>query len=146
MRSLTIRVSVAALGFCAAVSSAESLPTKMKGIAIDAPGGPEVMTLRTLPMPTVDADDVLIEVHAAGVAVWDLQIRKSMAWVKPRFPYVLGSDGSGIVVAIGASVTRFKVGDAVYGYCWDNLKGGFYAEYVSAPSDCIAKLPRGISL
>jgi NADPH:quinone reductase-like Zn-dependent oxidoreductase len=79
-------------------------------------------------------------------AVWDLQIRKSMAWVKPRFPYVLGSDGSGIVVAIGASVTRFKVGDAVYGYCWDNLKGGFYAEYVSAPSDCIAKLPRGISL
>ena len=118
----------------------------MKGIAIDAPGGPEVMTLRTLPMPTVDADDVLIEVHAAGVAVWDLQIRKSMAWVKPRFPYVLGSDGSGIVVAIGASVTRFKVGDAVYGYCWDNLKGGFYAEYVSAPSDCIAKLPRGISL
>ena len=118
----------------------------MKVIAIDAPGGPEVMTLRTLPMPTVDADDVLIEVHAAGVAVWDLQIRKSMAWVKPRFPYVLGSDGSGIVVAIGASVTRFKVGDAVYGYCWDNLKGGFYAEYVSAPSDCIAKLPRGISL
>jgi len=97
-------------------------------------------------VPTVDADDVLIEVHAAGVAVWDLQIRKSMAWVKPRFPYVLGSDGSGIVVAIGASVTRFKVGDAVYGYCWDNLKGGFYAEYVSAPSDCIAKLPRGISL
>ncbi|HWN46997.1 MAG TPA: NADP-dependent oxidoreductase, partial [Steroidobacteraceae bacterium] len=122
------------------------LPKKMKVIAIDAPGGPEVMTLRTLPMPTVDADDVLIEVHAAGVAVWDLQIRKSMAWVKPRFPYVLGSDGSGIVVAIGASVTRFKVGDAVYGYCWDNLKGGFYAEYVSAPSDCIAKLPRGISL
>ena len=118
----------------------------MKVIAIDAPGGPEVMTLRTLPVPTVDADDVLIEVHAAGVAVWDLQIRKSMAWVKPRFPYVLGSDGSGIVVAIGASVTRFKVGDAVYGYCWDNLKGGFYAEYVSAPSDCIAKLPRGISL
>ena len=80
----------------------------MKGIAIDAPGGPEVMTLRTLPVPTVDADDVLIEVHAAGVAVWDLQIRKSMAWVKPRFPYVLGSDGSGIVVAIGASVTRLS--------------------------------------
>ena len=59
---------------------------------------------------------------------------------------MLGSDGSGVVVAIGSSVTRFKVGDAVYGYCWDNLKGGFYAEYVSAPSDCIAKLPKGISL
>ena len=118
----------------------------MKAVVIDVPGGPEVMTLRTLPVPIVDADDVLIEVHAAGVAVWDLQIRKSMQWVKPRFPYVLGSDGSGEVVALGSSVTRFKVGDAVYGYCWDNLKGGFYAEYVSAPSDCIAKLPKGISL
>src|SRR6187551_3582439 len=138
MKPLLLAVVAAALG--------SSVPTHMKAVVIDAPGGPEVMTLRTLPVPTVDADDVLIEVHAAGVAVWDLQIRKSMTWVKPRFPYVLGSDGSGIVVAIGASVTRFKVGDAVYGYCWDNLKGGFYAEYVSAPSDCIAKLPKGISL
>jgi NADPH2:quinone reductase len=146
MKTLMLRVAVAALGFCAQVSAAESVPAKMKAIAIDAPGGPEVMTLRTLPVPTVDASDVLIEVHAAGVAVWDLQIRESMTWVKPRFPYVLGSDGSGKVVAIGPSVTRFKVGDAVYGYCWDNLKGGFYAEYVSAPSDCIAKLPKGISL
>jgi len=138
MKPLLLAVVAAALG--------SSVPTHMKAVVIDAPGGPEVMTLRTLPVPTVDADDVPIEVHAAGVAVWDLQIRKSMTWVKPRFPYVLGSDGSGIVVAIGPSVTRFKVGDAVYGYCWDNLKGGFYAEYVSAPSDCIAKLPKGISL
>ena len=99
MKTLTSKVAVAALGFCAAVTAAESLPTKMKVIAIDAPGGPEVMTLRTLPVPTVDADDVLIEVHVAGVAVWDLQIRKSMRWVKPRFPYVMGSDGSGVVVA-----------------------------------------------
>ena len=129
----------------AAIASA-AVPTHMKAVAIDAPGGPEVMTVRTLPVPTVDANDVLIEVHAAGVAVWDLQIRKSMQWVKPRFPYVLGSDGSGVVVAIGSSVTRFKPGDEVYGYCWDNPKGGFYAEYVSAPSDCFAKLPRGISL
>jgi NADPH2:quinone reductase len=146
LKALMFTIATAAFGFCALASSAESLPTKMKAVAIDAPGGVEVMTLRTLPVPTVDANDVLIEVHAAGVAVWDLQIRKSMQWVKPRFPYVLGSDGSGVVVAIGPSVTRFKVGDAVYGYCWDNPKGGFYAEYVSAPSDCFAKLPKGISL
>ena len=50
----------------------------MKAVAIDAPGGPEVMTLRTLPVPSVDANDILVEVHSAGVAVWDLQIRKSM--------------------------------------------------------------------
>jgi NADPH:quinone reductase len=146
MKTLVLAVTAAAILFSAAASAAEALPTGMKAIAIDAPGGPEVMTLRDLPLPTVDANDVLIEVHAAGVAVWDLQIRQSMQWVKPRFPYMLGSDGSGVVVAIGSSVSRFKVGDAVYGYCWDNPKGGFYAEYVSAPSDCIAKLPKGISL
>jgi NADPH:quinone reductase-like Zn-dependent oxidoreductase len=118
----------------------------MQAIAIDAPGGPEAMTLHMLPVPSVDANDVLIAVQTAGVAVWDLQIRKSMQWVKPRFPYVLGSDGSGTVVKVGAAVKRFKIGDAVYGYCWDNPKGGFYAEYVSAPADCFAKLPKGVDL
>jgi len=139
-------IATAVLGFCGVAGAADSLPKTMKAMAIDAPGGPEVMTLHTLPVPTVDANDVLVEVHSASVAVWDLQIRKSMQWVKPRFPYVLGSDGSGMVVAVGPSVTRFKVGDAVYGYCWDNPKGGFYAEYVSASADCFAKLPKGISL
>ena len=130
----------------AAVALTANLPTSMKAIAIDAPGGPEAMTVHTLPVPAMDANDILVEVHAAGVAVWDLQIRNSMQWVKPRFPYVLGSDGSGVVVAMGSSVGRFKVGDAVYGYCWDNPKGGFYAEYVAAPASCFAKLPKGITL
>jgi NADPH:quinone reductase-like Zn-dependent oxidoreductase len=43
-------------------------------------------------------------------------------------------------------VKRFKVGDPVYAYCWDNPKGGFYAEYVAANSDCVSKLPKGVSL
>jgi NADPH:quinone reductase-like Zn-dependent oxidoreductase len=139
VKSLALTAVLAALG-------AGSTPATMRAVAIDAPGGPEVMALRTLPVPTVDAKDVLVEVHAAGVAVWDLQIRSTMQWVKPRFPYVLGSDGSGVVAAVGSAVTRFQVGDKVYGYCWDNPKGGFYAEYVSAPADCFAKLPKGVSL
>ena len=139
MKSLALTAVIAALG-------AGSAPATMRAVAIDAPGGPEVMTLRTLPVPTVDAKDVLVEVHSAGVAVWDLQIRTTMQWVKPHFPYVLGSDGSGVVAAVGSAVTRFKVGDKVYGYCWDNPKGGFYAEYVSAPDSCFAKLPKGVSM
>ena len=63
MKPLLLAIVAAALG--------SSAPTEMKAVVIDAPGGPEVMTLRTLPVPTVDADDVLIEVHTAGVAVWD---------------------------------------------------------------------------
>jgi NADPH2:quinone reductase len=141
MKSLAVTL-VVALG----VAGGANLPSTMKAIAIDAPGGPEAMTVHTLPVPAVDAKEILVKVHAAGVAVWDLQIRQSMQWVKPRFPYVLGSDGSGVVVSLGSSVDRFKVGDAVYGYCWDNPKGGFYAEYVAAPASCFAKLPAGITL
>jgi NADPH2:quinone reductase len=124
-----------------------TVPTSMRAIAIDGPGGPDVLALRTVPVPAVDANDVLIAVHFAGVAIWDTQIRQSMRFIdKPKFPYILGSDGSGTVVATGASVARFKTGDAVYAYCWDNPKGGFYAEYVVVPSDCVSKLPKGITL
>jgi NADPH:quinone reductase-like Zn-dependent oxidoreductase len=146
MKSLLLLIVSLVLGGAAPAADAPAVPAVMRAVAIDAPGGPEVMTLRTLPVPALAADEVLIAVHAAGVAVWDLQIRERMQWVKPRFPYVLGSDGSGVVVKVGASVERFRPGDAVYGYCWDNAKGGFYAEYVAAPADCIAKLPRGLDL
>jgi NADPH:quinone reductase-like Zn-dependent oxidoreductase len=79
--------------------------------------------------------------------VWDADIRQRLVYVaKPRFPFVLGSDGAGIVAAVGSAVTTFKVGDAVYGYCWDNPKGGFYAEYIAAPANCIAHLPKGVTL
>ncbi len=130
-----------------AEAATHTLPATMKAVAIDGPGGPEVLELRTVPVPSVDANEILVALHSAGVAVWDLRIRQSLAYInKPKFPYVLGSDGAGQVVAIGPAVTRFKVGDSVYGYCWDNPKGGFYAEYVSAPADCFAPLPAGISL
>ena len=128
-------------------SALDATAATMKAVAIDGPGGPEVLVLRELPVPGVDANEVLIAVHFAGVAVWDTQIRESLVFInKPKFPYVLGSDGSGKVAAVGSSVTRFKVGDAVYAYCWDNPKGGFYAEFVAVSSDCVAKVPKGISL
>jgi hypothetical protein len=61
-----------------AALGANAVPGTMQPIAMDAPGGVEVLTLRTLPVPAVDAKDVLVEVHSAGVAVWDLQIRNTM--------------------------------------------------------------------
>jgi NADPH2:quinone reductase len=140
----------AALAWCLASGlpafAAPAIPTTMRAVVIDQPGGPEVLQLRTLPVPGVDANQVLIAVRAAGVASWDIEIRQSLAYVKPRFPYILGSDGSGVIAAVGATVKRFEVGDEVYAYCWDNPKGGFYAEYVAVSSDCVAKLPKGVSL
>jgi len=132
---------------CFAVAVHAAVPTTMQAVAIDAPGDVDALKPRSLPVPAIGANEVLMAVHSAGVAVWDLQIRQSMAYIgNPKYPYTLGSDGSGIVVAVGASVSRFKASDSVYGYCWDNPKGGFYAEYVVASADCLSKLPRGMSL
>jgi NADPH2:quinone reductase len=151
MKNFTLALAFAAatsiLCTTNAVAATQPIPATMKAAAIDGPGEPGVLKLQTLPVPKVGENEVLVAIHSAGVAVWDLHIRNTLAYInKPKFPYVLGSDGAGKVAAIGPGVTRFKVGDPVYGYCWDNPKGGFYAEYVAAPADCFAPLPKGVSL
>jgi len=130
-----------------AEATAPNLPKTMRAAAIDRPGGPEVLAIHTLPLPRPGAKEVLIAVHTAGVAVWDANVRQRLMYVsKPAFPLVMGSDGAGIVAAVGSMVTTFKVGEAVYGYCWDNASGGFYAEYAAVPATCIAHVPKGVSL
>jgi len=126
-----------------ASASRANVPRTMRAVAFDQVGGPEVLTLHTLPVPEVAADEVLIAVHTAGVAVWDAEIRRDkLGYVKLHFPFVLGSDGSGTIAAVGSAVTRFKVGDAVYSYNWNNPKGGFYAEFVAVPAIRVAHVPK----
>jgi NADPH2:quinone reductase len=119
----------------------------MQAAAIDRAGGPEVITLHTLPVPEPAADAVLIAVHTAGVGVWDAGVRLHPNEIKhSRFPLVLGTDGAGTVAAVGAQVHGFKVGDPVYSYSWDNPQGGFYAEYVAVPARLVGHVPPGLSL
>ena len=117
----------------------------MKAVAIDRFGGPETLTLETLPVPRVGPDEVLIHIESADVAVWDPFEREGgfakLYGVKPRFPYVLGTDGAGTVEAVGKSVGRFKKGDRVYGVALMNPKGGFYAEYAAMNADNVAHVP-----
>ncbi len=123
------------------------VPRTMFAAAIDRFGGPEVITAHALPVPPVDAGEVLIAVDTAGVGRWDADIREG--WYpgrKPHFPLVLGFDGAGIVAAVGPRVRRLKVGDEVYSYNWQNPKGGFYAEYVAVPADKAAPIPRRLDL
>src|SRR5215469_8450711 len=114
----------------------------MKAAAIDRFGGPETLTLETLPVPEVGPDEVLIRVDSADVGVWDPFEREGgfarLYGARPRFPYVLGSDGAGTVAAAGKSVGRFKNGDRVYGVALMNQKGGFYAEYAALNADNVA--------
>jgi NADPH:quinone reductase len=90
---------------------------------------------------------VLIAVDTAGVGVWDADMRGG--WSPSghtRFSLVLGSDGAGIVAAVGWRVRRFKAGDKVYAYGWGKPKGGFYAEYVAVPAETIAHIPERLDL
>src|SRR3954451_6685135 len=104
-----------------------SVPKTMQAAAIDRFGGPEVLVTHTLPVPVPEPHEVLIALHTAGVGSWDADMRAG--WSpdgRPRFPLVLGTDGSGTVVEVGSSVSGFKPGDRVYSYSFDNPKGGFY--------------------
>jgi NADPH2:quinone reductase len=119
----------------------------MRAAAIDRFGGPEVLTLHELPVPAVDKGEVLIAVDTAGVGSWDAERRAG--WYPgghPDFPLVLGTDGSGKVVAMGSHIHRFRAGEAVYAYSFTNPKGGFYAEYVAVAAEHVAPIPKGLTM
>lgn len=118
----------------------------MRAAAIEAWGDPSVLGIKMLPVPEPSANEVLIAVDAAGVGTWDPRIR-SGEWaeeVDAKFPFIPGLDGAGTVVALGSRVTRLSVGDRVYGYSFDNPKGGFYAEYVAIAASKVARVPSGL--
>lgn len=118
---------------------AEPVPDTMKAAAIDRFGGPEELHLESLPVPKPKRGEVLIRLDAAGIGVWDPEVREGTFQLgECRFPCVIGNDGAGTVVAVGTGVKRFRVGDRVYAYA---MEGGFYAEYVAAKEDDVAPMP-----
>lgn len=122
------------------------IPEQMKAMAIDQYGGPEVLTLHTLPVPEVGASEVLIRVEVAGVGVWDpLEREGKLILGEAHFPRILGGDGAGVVVAVGADVTEYRMGDRVYGFGFQSPKGGFYAEYIVLPTNLIMRIPGRLS-
>jgi NADPH:quinone reductase-like Zn-dependent oxidoreductase len=99
-----------------------------------------------LPVPKLGKKDILVRVSTAGVGTWDPSlVDGSFEDIETRFPRVVGSDGAGTVVAIGASVERFRIGDQVYGWGFGNRKGGFFAEYAAIPERNLANVPDSIS-
>src|SRR5438045_1707123 len=117
--------------------------TTMRAAAIDRFGKPNVVKLHILPVPAIDAGEVLIKVHTTGVGRWDADMREGWSpdGKRPRFPLVLGTDGSGTVAAVGSRVRRFAPGDIVYAYTFMNPKGGFHAEYVVVAAENVAHFP-----
>ncbi len=114
--------------------------TDMKAVQIHAYGGPEVLKYEDVPRPAPQAGEILLRIQAAGVNPVDWKVREGyMKDVMPmQFPLILGYDVAGTVEEVGAGVTQFAVGDAVYA----DIKSGGYAEYVAFPAKEAARKPQ----
>lgn len=118
----------------------------MKAVRIHSYGNAEVLKYEDVPMPVIAAHDVLVRVVASSVNPVDWKIREGyLKEIIPcSFPLTLGWDVSGVVEAVGAGVSRFKAGDAVFSRP-DIKRNGTYAEYVAINEDEIAHKPKTIS-
>src|SRR3954451_24300173 len=119
----------------------------MRAAAIDRFSGPEVLTIHLLPVPEIESNEVLIALHTSGVGIWDAEIREGLYVPGPvRFPLVLGTDGSGIIAAVGSRIRGLDLDDWVYSYSFGNPKGGFYAEFVAVAAEKVARVPERLDL
>src|ERR1044071_5452923 len=122
----------------------------MRAVALDKFGGPEALKIQNLPVPQIDADEVLIQVEAAGVGAWDPFEREGgfteITGREAKFPYVLGTDGAGIIAAVGDQGRRLKEGDHVYALELANPKGGFYAQYAVVKADNASVIPGDLTM
>jgi NADPH:quinone reductase-like Zn-dependent oxidoreductase len=114
----------------------------MKAVRIHSFGGPEVLRLEEVPRPEPKTDELLIQVHAAGVNPVDWKIREGRFGRIP-LPCVMGSDFSGVVEALGPGSGDFHVGQAVLGIVAE--ESGSYAEYALAPVSQAAEKPTGLN-
>lgn len=122
----------------------ETMQKTMQAAAIHQFGSIEAVTQQPLPVPEIGPDEILIHLEAAGVGVWDpFEISGGFAEmldIKPKFPYVPGSEGAGTVEEVGRRVKEFRRGDRVYATALANPKGGFYAEYVAVPANHASRI------
>ena len=119
-----------------------TIPTSMKAIEISKPGGPDVLALTQRPVPAPAAGEVLVKVAATGVNGPDMMQRKGLYPAPAGASDLLGLEISGEVVAIGAGVTRWKIGDTLCGL----TNGGGYAEYCLIDANHCLPVPKGVSL
>lgn len=120
----------------------------MKAVVYTEYGSPAVLHLKDREKPTPEADEVLIKVYAAAANPLDWHklraspffVRFSEGLLKPKHT-VLGADIAGCVEAVGREVTRFKVGDEVFG----NVDAGGFAEYVCSAETHLAHKPANVS-
>jgi NADPH:quinone reductase-like Zn-dependent oxidoreductase len=123
----------------------------MKAIRLYEFGGPDVLRYEDVPLPKVQAGEVLVRVHAVGVNPPDWYLRDGFKILPPEWrpplplPIIPGTDVSGVVAAVAPDVQGLSVGDEVFGMLrFPSAVGAAYAEYVTAPASDLARKPAGI--
>ena len=115
--------------------------TTMQQVIITEPGGVDKLAYETVTIPEAKADEVLVKVHAFGINRPDILQRQGLYPMPPGVTQVPGLEVAGEVVAIGAEVTQFKLGDKVCGL----TNGGGYAEYCVVPQSQTLHIPENVS-
>ncbi len=114
---------------------------QMQQVIISEVGGPEKLAYETVTIPTAQAEEVLVKVHAFGINRPDILQRQGLYPMPKDVTPVPGLEVAGEIVAVGAAVTQFKVGDKVCGL----TNGGGYAEYCVVPASQTLVIPEGVS-
>jgi NADPH:quinone reductase-like Zn-dependent oxidoreductase len=119
----------------------------VKAFIVKRYGKKEKLQLAEIAVPVIKENDVLVEIHSAGVNQLDSKIRKGeFKLILPyKVPFTLGHDVAGVVTKLGGSVSKFKVGDEVYARPADHRIGTF-AEYMSINENDLASKPRNLSM
>ena len=118
----------------------------MRAALIDHYGSNDLVRVAAIAVPMMGPTDLLVQVHAASVNPLDVKTRdgKLKALLKYRFPLVLGNDLSGVVSDVGAQVTRFKKGDALYARL-DKDRIGAFAEFALVREGAAALKPTNVT-
>ena len=111
----------------------------MRAIQVSQTGGPEVLTLVDVPVPTPKPSEALVEIKASGVNFIDVYFREGR--YPAPLPFINGQEAAGIVKEVGAEVSGVKVGDRV---AYTSSLGS-YAEYAAVPAARLVKIPDGLS-
>ncbi|MEA5514187.1 NAD(P)-dependent alcohol dehydrogenase [Nodularia sp. UHCC 0506] len=117
----------------------------MKAVVIWRYGSAEVLQYEEVAQPQIKPNQLLVRVHASSVNPIDWKTRQGMLSLLTgnNFPLILGFDVAGEVVAVGSQVTRFQMGDAVYG--GTSFPGGAYGEFAAVPENLIAPKPTNLT-
>ena len=114
----------------------------MKAIVVREFGAPDVLKLEEIPAPAPGPTQVLVRIKAVGVNPVETYIRTAAYVRKPNLPYTPGTDGAGVVEAVGADVTTVRTGDRVYTH---GTVSGSYAELTLCEEHQVHTLPSTLS-